>query len=65
MPPWLLLPLAMLGLSLTVPLFVLGLTAGNWRAALKAWKQYGLVMLALAVPGIIAGVWVLIWPPRL
>jgi hypothetical protein len=58
------LPLAIACLSLVVPLFVLGLTAGNWRAALKAWGQYALVFLALAAFGIVAGIWMLIWPPH-
>jgi len=39
-----------------VPLFVLGQTAGNWRAALRAWRSYALVPLALASPAIVVGI---------
>lgn len=64
MPSWLLLILSLLGLSSVVPLFVLGMSGGNWRAALKAWAQYGMAIGVLALPGIIIGLGLLIWPPR-
>lgn len=64
MPSWLLLILAILGLSLVVPLFVLAITAGKWRDALRAWWQYARVMLVLALPGALAWCAYLIWPPR-
>lgn len=64
MPSWLLLSLVLLGMSSVVPLFVLGMSGGNWRAALKAWKQYGMVIGALALPGIVAWLGFLIWPPH-
>ena len=55
MPGWLILVCTLVGLSLVVPLFVLGNTAGNWRAALRAWKQYGLLMACLMAPAFITG----------
>lgn len=64
MPSWLLLSLSLLGLSAVVPLYVLGLTAGNWRAAGMAWWQYGKVMTALALPGLLMALSMLMWPPR-
>lgn len=64
MPSWLLLIVSALGLSAMVPLFVLAITAGNWRAALKAWLQYGKVMAVLALPGALVGLGYLMWPPR-
>jgi len=58
MPVWLKLSLSLiiLGCTLVVPLFVLGQTAGNWRAALRAWRSYALVLLALASPAIVVGI---------
>jgi hypothetical protein len=44
---------AIFGLTLVVPLWVLGHTAGNWRAALSAWWQFVRVLLWLAVPAFI------------
>ncbi len=64
MPPWLLLSVTIFGLSTVVPLYVLGMTAGNWRSALKAWWQYVKIMVALALPGFLAWLTYLIWPPR-
>ena len=64
MPSWLLLSLSLLGLSTVVPLYVLGLTAGNWRAAAAAWWQYGKVMATLALPGMLAWLSLMLWPPR-
>lgn len=40
-------------MTLVVPLWVLGHTAGNWRAALHAWWQFVRVLLALAAPAFI------------
>ena len=54
MPRWLLLIMAILGCSLVVPLFVLGLTS-NLRAALVAWRKFLLVLCVLAAPGLIIG----------
>lgn len=65
MPSWLLLPVTLLCLSAVVPLYVLGITAGNWRAALKAWKQYLMVIGALALPGLLMWLSYLMWPPLL
>ncbi len=53
MPRWLLLIVALLGLTLVVPLWVLGHTAGNWRAALAAWWQFVRVLLWMATPAFI------------
>lgn len=64
MPSWLLLIVSLLGLSSVVPLFVLGITAGNWRAALSAWWQYAKVIGVLALPAFVAWLGFLIWPPR-
>jgi hypothetical protein len=63
MPPWLLLIVSLLGLSSVVPLFVLAITGGNWRAAVSAWWQYGKVMAALALPGFVIWLGYLMWPP--
>lgn len=64
MPPWLLLILTIIGLSLVVPLYVLGMTAGNWRRALSAWWQYGKVMAVLTLPGVLAWCSVTVWTPQ-
>jgi hypothetical protein len=64
MHSWFLMSVTMLGLSSVVPLFVWGATGGNWRAALKAWREYGAIMLALAAPGIIGAAWLVMFPPR-
>jgi len=64
MPSWLLLPLVLLGFSAVVPLFVLAMSGGKWREAIKAWGQYGKVMAALALPGALAALAYLIWPPH-
>lgn len=53
MPRWLLLIVSVIGLTLVVPLFVLGQTAGNWRAALRAWWQFVRVLLWMAAPAFI------------
>ena len=63
MPVWLKLSLVILGFTLVVPLFVLGNTGGNWRAALRAWRSYALVLLALASPAIIVGIGTIIFNP--
>ena len=64
MPPWLLLPFALFCCTLVVPLFVLGASAGNWRAALRAWLQYATVLMTLASPGVVVWLGYLMWPPR-
>lgn len=46
MPKLLTLALCLFAFTLPVPIFVWGNTA-NWRAALHAWKQYGIWMGAL------------------
>jgi hypothetical protein len=38
-----------------VPLFVLGLTGGNWRRAFDAWLQYVSVLAVLAAPAALIG----------
>lgn len=55
MPNWLILPLFIFGCTCVVPLFVLGLTGGNWRRALEAWAQFSAVLLALALPALVVG----------
>jgi hypothetical protein len=40
-------------LTLVVPLWVIGHTAGNWRAALRAWWQAARVLLILAAPAFV------------
>lgn len=55
MHPTLLLILSLFGCTLVVPLFVLGATAGNWREALRAWKQFCIVLGALAAPAVVVG----------
>ena len=64
MPSWLLLSLSLLGMSAVVPLYVLGLTAGNWRAAGRAWGQFGMVIGALALPGLLVWCSFMVWPPQ-
>ena len=61
MPVWLKLSLLILGCTLVVPLFVLANTGGNWRVALRAWRSYALVLLALATPAIIVGIGTMIF----
>lgn len=41
------------GVTLLAPLFVLGMTGGNWRMALIAWKQYSAWLFVLALPGLL------------
>lgn len=55
MPRWLILPLFIFACTCVVPLFVLGLTGGNWRRAIQAWGQYVLLLLALASPALLLG----------
>ena len=38
-----------------VPLFVLGLTGGNWRRALEAWLQFAAILLMMAAPAALIG----------
>ncbi len=52
------------GLTLVVPLFVLGLTGGNWRAALQAWRQYLTVLAVMAAPAALIALAMFMWPPR-
>lgn len=47
----------MIGLTLVVPLWVLGHTAGDWRAALKAWRWYVVFMLVLSSPAALIALW--------
>ena len=61
MPVWLKLSLFILGCTLVVPLVVLGNTGGNWRAALRAWRSYALVLLALAAPAMVVGLGTMIF----
>ena len=55
MPHWAILPLFIFGCTCVVPLFVLGLTHGNWRRALSAWWQYVRLLLVLAAPAVVLG----------
>lgn len=55
MPHWAILPLFIFGCTCVVPLFVLGLTGGNWRRAFEAWCQFVAVLLVLAVPALVVG----------
>lgn len=55
MPRWAILPLFIFGCTCVVPLFVLGLTGGNWRRAFQAWWQYVRVLLVLAAPALLVG----------
>jgi len=43
-------------LTLVVPLWMLGHTAGNWRAALRAWWQFTRILMILAAPAFI--IWI-------
>ena len=64
MPSWLLLTLCIAACTLVVPLYVVMASGGKWRQALKAWRAHLYVLGALAVPGILAALAYLIWPPR-
>lgn len=55
MPRWAILPLFIFGCTCVVPLFVLGLTGGNWRRAWEAWLQYVAVLAVLAAPAALIG----------
>ena len=59
MPTWATLPLLIFGCTAVVPLFVLGATGGNWRRALQAWWQYVRLLLLLAAPAILIGMFTL------
>lgn len=63
MPPWLQFTFTLLGFMLVVPLWVLGASGGKWREALRALKQYLLFVGALALPAVVVGLGLLIWPP--
>lgn len=55
MPQWAILPLFIFGCTCVVPLFVLGLTGGNWRRALEAWGEFAAILLMLASPAALIG----------
>jgi len=63
MPPWLQFTFTLLGFMLVVPLWVLGASGGKWREALRALRQYLLFVGALALPAVVVGLGLLIWPP--
>ena len=58
MPSWLKLALFALGCTLVVPLWVLGMSGGNWRQALQAWRFFALLLAGLAVPGMVVWIWI-------
>ena len=55
MPQWAILPLFIFGCTCVVPLFVLGLTGGNWRRAFEAWLQFAAILLMMAAPAALIG----------
>lgn len=64
MPPWLLFTLFVLGCTLIAPLFVLGMTSGNWREALRVWRTFCIWLGALALPGALLWLWLQAFPFR-
>lgn len=62
MPPWLLLLLAVAGLVLWTALLAAGST-GSWYTFKVAAKQFALVLLGLALPALLVGLWLFIWYP--
>jgi hypothetical protein len=57
----LLLALVLIGFTLLGPLFVLAQTGGDWRAALKAWRESALYWAVLGVPGALVAAWMFIF----
>lgn len=55
MPQWAILPLFIFGCTCVVPLFVLGLTGGNWRRAFSAWREFVAILLVWATPAALIG----------
>ena len=47
------LALFALGCTLVVPLWVLGLTGGNWRTALSAWRFFAVMLACMAAPALL------------
>lgn len=62
MPTWLLLLLVIAGLVLWTALLAAGHT-GRWRTIWEAAKQFSTYLLLLALPAILAGVWLFMNPP--
>ena len=58
MPRWLLFIVTIAGFTAVVPLWVLALSAGDWRRALVAWWFFVRMLAALALPGTLAWLWV-------
>ena len=64
MPSWLLLIVSILGCTAVPAVMVFAASRGDWRRAFTAWWQFSAVLLALAAPGILVGLGLMIWPPR-
>lgn len=62
MPDWLKLPAVIVGFVVWTALLAAAVT-GRWRTFGLAFKQYTLLLLALAALGIITAVGLFIWPP--
>lgn len=62
MPSWLILSLFVLG-CIGVTALLAGGAAGSWRGALTAAWQFGLYLLILAAPGLVAWLAFTVWPP--
>ncbi len=59
MPRWLLLIVSLFVLTLVVPVWVLLMTAGNWRTALSAWRFFAVKLLLLALPAALIALFML------
>jgi hypothetical protein len=60
--PTLLLALTIFGFTVVVGLLVWAQST-SWREALRAWWQFTLYLLAMAVPGIVAWAWFMVFGP--
>jgi hypothetical protein len=62
MPPWILASLFAAGCTLVVPLWVLGMTAGDWRRAFEAWWFFTRMLAIMALPTVLIGGWFILLP---
>lgn len=62
MPRWLLFIVSVLVCTAVVPLWVLALSAGDWRRALEAWWFFARMLAWMALPGVLVWLWLSFMP---